>query len=115
MTEEIKDETYFRLKEVYLSELQRLRERYDTLTNKFLNSETDKTRLKQENEKLKEERDFWCKKSGDFESFLDRITNKEDDYRKALEEIREIAEKELYLKQNSSLTKIIDKINEVLK
>ncbi|WP_405316458.1 hypothetical protein [Faecalibacillus faecis] len=38
----------------------------------------------------------------------------EENYRSALEEIREIAERELYLKQNSSLIKIIDKINEVL-
>ena len=38
----------------YYKQLKRLEEKYNTLVNKFFNSETDKTRLKQENFELKE-------------------------------------------------------------
>lgn len=38
----------------YYKQLKRLQEKYDSLTNKFFNSETDKTRLEQENLILKE-------------------------------------------------------------
>lgn len=61
MTEEIKDETYFRLKEEYLSELQRLKQENEELTEQ-LDEEclrvtklaTENTKLEQENELLKE-------------------------------------------------------------
>lgn len=41
-------------KNCYYKQFKRLQEKYDTLTNKFLNAETDKTRLEQENKELKE-------------------------------------------------------------
>lgn len=51
-------------------QLKRLQEKYDTLTNKFFNSETDKTRLEQENEKIKKQYNCYacgnCKGTEDY-------------------------------------------------
>lgn len=104
MTEEIKDETYFRLKEEYLSELQR---------------------LKQENELLKKEKQAIKSYLGiESKSILERLEEiyewKDNDklllwkYRSVLEEIREYCE-EQNLKADYTACEIIDKINEVLK
>lgn len=72
-------------------------------------------KLKQENETLKKDRDFWCKKSGDFENFLDTITNNEDKYRSALEEIREIINGQVWTIQDElGIEKMYQIINEVL-
>ena len=62
----------------YYKDLKLLQNKYDTLTNKFFNSETDKTHLKQENEKLKKE----VKQIGS--SFI-----KKGDYARALEQENE--------------------------
>ena len=73
--------------------------------------------LKQENEKLKETASLYknlYNHHGEVVEWYSKLRNKATLYRIALEEIREIADKELYLKQNSSLTKIINKINEVI-
>ena len=116
----------------YHKQLQRLQEKYDTLTNKFLNSETDKTRLKQENEKLKEELqkamdnyvelDLLRKKSEellikDAEYWLNNrneICKETEIYRKALEEIRKMVNRHLDAKEICYGYQVVDKINEVL-
>ena len=125
MTEEIKDETYFRLKEEYLSELQRLKQENAELGKKaFLAEQTvrataatfcDKDKLieelKQENEKTNKDLLTERQENAELETENYKL-------RKALEEIRD------YLNTLSSVDsdfvntetylRITDKINEVL-
>ena len=95
MTEEIKDETYFRLKEEYLSELQRLKQENELLK--------DKCKLLQktvDNECALCKNDLLCER-----------LEKQDKYRSALEEIREILNKSCGVISNA---KAVGIINEVL-
>ena len=62
-------------------------------------------RLKAENEELKEEKTQLLK---------DCYSCNFHKYKQALEEIRDIAEKEIYMNQNDLMSQIITKINEVL-
>ena len=108
----------------YYKQLQRLKQENDTIrehckqvdeTNKILYQE--KCELIQENEKLRETASLYenlYNHHGEVVEWYSKLRNKPTLYCIALEEIREIADKELYLKQNSLLTKIINKINEVL-
>lgn len=75
-------------------------------------------------EEEKEDKEFWCKKSCEFEEFLDNTTNKESDYKKVLIEVRDMCHTMLkgfssecinitpYLTDLSSME---NKIDEVLK
>lgn len=118
MIEEIKDETYFRLKEEYLSELKRLEQDSKQLTQWLDEARRnadfwcDKcTSLEQENKELKEEnitaqKEYWKLEQGN-----DFLAEKVRLYRSALEEIRILATKNVSIE---NFVKIQNKINEVL-
>ena len=130
MTEEIKDETYFRLKEEYLSELQRLKQENEKLNTIIYQLERKmdamcncNKELKHRNENLRIALSTYqmpevVKVLTDWRTGeLQLQENKLKNYRKALEEIRENLVK---LKTNDEddftyeYSKIEDKINEVL-
>ncbi len=101
----------------YYKQLKRLQEKYDTLTNKFFNSETDKTRLEQENKELRREI-VELRKDCNHCNFYK--------YRSALEEIKEDMEQDTTCESrecgcddyakclNCIKETILNKINEVL-
>lgn len=111
----------------YYKDLKLLQNKYDTLTNKFFNSETDKTHLKQENEKLKKEvkqiGSSFIKK-GDYARVLEQKIEKYSaineqetkDYaelKKENEQLKEVAAKRLieegvFINTLDKLRKIID-------
>lgn len=70
-------------KNCYYKQLKRLQEKYDTVVNKFFNSETDKTRLQAENEELK-------KRDKENLHYLACMTSQRNKLKLSLEEIREI-------------------------
>jgi len=94
----------------YYKQLKRLEEKYDTLTNKFFNSETDKTRLEQENKELEKKLNAFVEHS---KTESDKVYYKMLDYKTVLEEIKKIAED---VEDASSIRfyRIKRKINEVL-
>ena len=96
-------------KDCYYKQLKRLQEKYDTVVNKFFNSETDKTRLQAENEELKaglcKQCDFQKQYFSETKKLLannNSLCNKIQIYeadearmRKALEEIQRVAEEQI--------------------
>ena len=127
MTEEIKDETYFRLKEEYLSELKRLEQEIEAYKQSEQEAGEIIAELKHENEQLK---DVAC----DAIIEQERLIKQENTYRTALEETRKILSiselppvdednlmtatelmVEVSLKREEKLNKIQDKVDEVLK
>jgi hypothetical protein len=97
---------------VYYKQLESLKLKYEILTNKFFNSESDKTRLKQENEELKKKLQY---------STTWEYLNKVNKYKQVLKEIREIAKDSCensvchFDCKSCSDGKIVDIIDEVLK
>lgn len=112
-------ECEFKYIDALKEENEKLQEKYEILTNKFLNSEADKYLLQEENKKLKQE-NMGMKKS--FVDIVDNIREENYRYYKALKEIKEIIQ--TFPNKNSSLDweakahraiEIIKQINEVLK
>lgn len=88
----------------YFKQLQRLKEKYDTLTNKFFNSETDKTRLKQENKRLKENYRLGC-----LECEYKNTKADVDKYKQALEKISKYCKPRIMLNGTANtIFKIIE-------
>lgn len=138
MTEEIKDETYFRLKEEYLSELQRLEQENKRMSAilegcglgdnddcSFCGVDKAYKELKQENKKLKEEIRFHNKENSILlaernaaQIGYDEIREVRERYRSALEEINlilnELKQQYDYMTDYSEIKEIENKINEVL-
>jgi len=140
MTEEIKDETYFRLKEEYLSELKRLEQENKELKEKIIELSEEKGHLIVENNTLKESNQSLSMLGTDLVSANETVRKeffradknkdmwreKAEEYRSALEEIREDMEQDTTCESrecgcddyaeclNCIKETILNKINEVI-